>query len=166
MAHPPETREKVRRLYIQSQLSLQIVSSQCGVSFATAARWKKDAQDSGDDWDKLRAANVLAGNGMEDVGRAILMGLLVQYQTTIEQLNVDSQLPPQARVELLASLSDAFNKSTVASKRVLPETSQLATAMEVITMLSTFISEHYPKHMEAFVQVLEPFGNEVQKHYG
>jgi transposase-like protein len=110
MAHPPETREKVRRLYIQSQLSLQIVSSQCGVSFATAARWKKDAQDSGDDWDKLRAANVLAGNGMEDVGRAILMGLLVQYQTTIEQLNVDSQLPPQARVELLASLSDAFNK--------------------------------------------------------
>ncbi|MDS6630650.1 DUF1804 family protein [Klebsiella michiganensis] len=32
------------------------------------ARWKKDAQDSGDDWDKLRAANVLAGNGMEDVG--------------------------------------------------------------------------------------------------
>jgi transposase-like protein len=99
MAHPPETREKVRRLYIQSQLSLQIVSSQCGVSFATAARWKKDAQDSGDDWDKLRAANVLAGNGMEDVGRAILMGLLVQYQTTIEQLNVDSQLPPQARVD-------------------------------------------------------------------
>uniref|UniRef100_UPI0034D209FC DUF1804 family protein n=2 Tax=Klebsiella pneumoniae complex TaxID=3390273 RepID=UPI0034D209FC len=119
-----------------------------------------------DDWDKLRAANVLAGNGMEDVGRAILMGLLVQYQTTIEQLNVDSQLPPHARVELLASLSDAFNKATVASKRVLPETSQLATAMEVITMLSTFISEHYPKHMEAFVQVLEPFGNEVQKHYG
>ena len=54
----------------------------------------------------------------------------------------------------------------MASKRVLPETSQLATAMEVITMLSTFISEHYPKHMEAFVQVLEPFGNEVQKHYG
>lgn len=89
---------------------------------------------------------------MEDVGRAILMGLLVQYQTTIEQLNVDADLKPKDRVELLASLSDAFNKATVASKRVLPETSQLATAMEVITLLSTFISEHYPKHMEAFVR--------------
>jgi hypothetical protein len=66
----------------------------------------------------------------------------------------------------LASLSDAFNKAVSSSKRILPETSQLATAMEVLTLLSTFISEHYPRHMEAFVQVLEPFGNEVQKHYG
>lgn len=95
MAHPPETREKLRRLYIQSQLSLQIVSSQCGVSFATASRWKKEAQDAGDDWEKLRAANVLASGGMEDVGRAILMGLLVQYQATIDQLNVNAEMPPK-----------------------------------------------------------------------
>lgn len=165
MAHPPETREKLRRLYIQSQLSLQIVSSQCGVSFATASRWKREAQDSGDDWDKLRAANVLASGGMEDVGRAILMGLLVQYQATIDQLNINADMPPSQRIELLASLSDAFNKAVSSSKRILPETSQLATAMEVLTMLSAFISENHPQHMAAFVQLLEPFGNEIQRHY-
>lgn len=93
---------------------------------------------------------------MEDVGRAILMGLLVQYQYTIEKLNVDAEMLPEKRIELLASLSDAFNKAVSSSKRILPETSQLATAMEVLTLLSTFISEHYPKHMEAFVQCLNP----------
>lgn len=165
MAHPPETREKLRRLYIQGQMTLQIVASQCGVSFATAARWKKDAQDDGDDWDRLRAANLMASGGMEDVGRAILIGLVIQYQATLEQLNTDADMPPAKRIELLASLSDAFNKSTAASKRILPETSQLATAMEVITLLSTFITDHYPQHMEAFVHVLEPFGLEIQKHY-
>ena len=78
MAHPPETREKLRRLYIQGQMTLQIVASQCGVSFATAARWKKDAQADGDDWDRLRAANLMASGGTEDVGRAILMALVIE----------------------------------------------------------------------------------------
>ncbi|MDS6630651.1 DUF1804 family protein [Klebsiella michiganensis] len=95
------------------------------------------------------------------------MGLLVQYQTTIEQLNVDSQLPPQARVELLVPVSVMPSiKRRWRASAFCRRPRSCTTTMEVLTMLSTFISEKYPKHMEAFVQVLEPFGNEVQKHYG
>ncbi|EKN6162471.1 DUF1804 family protein [Yersinia enterocolitica] len=166
MAHPQETRDRLRRSYIFGQMSLEIASAQAGVSFVTARRWKKEAQDAGDDWDKLRAAHVIAGGGLEDIGRAVLTGLVTQYQTTLEQLNCNSDLPAQKRVELLASLADAFNKAISASKKILPETSQLAIALDVIQKLSIFISEKHPQHLAAFVEILEPFGDEVEKHYG
>jgi hypothetical protein len=41
MAHPQETREKLRRSYIFGQMSLEIASAQAGVAFATARRWKR-----------------------------------------------------------------------------------------------------------------------------
>ncbi|MCB5309225.1 DUF1804 family protein [Yersinia massiliensis] len=166
MAHPQETRDRLRRSYIFGQMSLEIASAQAGVSFVTARRWKKEAQDAGDDWDKLRAAHVIAGGGLEDIGRAVLTGLVTQYQTTLEQLNCNSDLPAQKRVELLASLADAFNKAISASKKILPETSQLAIALDVLQKLSLFISEKHPQHLAAFVEILEPFGDEVEKHYG
>lgn len=166
MAHPQETREKLRRSYIFGQMSLEIAAAQAGVAFATARRWKKEAQDAGDDWDKLRAAHLMAGNGLEEIGRAILTGLMTQYQTTLELLTTESQLPPGERVELLVSLADAFNKAVAANKKILPEVSQLAVALDVIQKLSAFVAEHYPKHLAAFVEILEPFGKEMEQHYG
>ncbi|MBN3174840.1 DUF1804 family protein [Pectobacterium brasiliense] len=166
MAHPQEVRDKLRRAYIFGQMSLEIASAQSGVAFATARRWKKDAQDAGDDWDKLRAAHVIAGGGLEDIGRAVLTGLVTQYQTTLEMLNGAADIPPRERVELLASLADAFNKATSASKKILPETSELSVALEVIQLLSTFIRERHGKHLEAFVSILDGFGEEVEKRYG
>ncbi|EFX2000400.1 DUF1804 family protein [Shigella sonnei] len=166
MAHPQETRDKLRRAYIFGQLSMEIAAAQTGVSFVTARRWKKEAQDCGDDWDKLRAAHVMAGSGLEDIGRAVLTSLVTQYQTTLEQLTADSQLAPKERVELLASLADAFNKAVAANKKILPEVSQLAVALDVIQKLSTFVADHYPQHLAAFVELLEPFGQELEKDYG
>ncbi|AIK14254.1 hypothetical protein GZ59_24570 [Pectobacterium atrosepticum] len=166
MAHPQEVRGKLRRAYIFGQMSLEIASAQSGVAFATARRWKKDAQDAGDDWDKLRAAHVIAGGGLEEIGRAVLTGLVTQYQTTLEMLNGAADIPPRERVELLASLADAFNKATSASKKILPETSELSVALEVIQLLSTFIRERHSKHLDAFVSILDGFGEEIGKRYG
>ncbi|MEQ9860617.1 DUF1804 family protein [Pectobacterium cacticida] len=166
MAHPQEIRDKLRRAYIFGQMSLEIAAAQSGVAFGTARRWKKEAQDAGDDWDKLRAAHVMAGGGLEDIGRAVLTGLVTQYQTTLEMLNGEAGIPARERVELLASLADAFNKATSASKKILPETSELSVALEVIQLLSTFIRERHPKHLEAFVSILDGFGEEIGKRYG
>lgn len=166
MAHPQEVKDKLRRAYIFGQMSLEIAAAQSGVAFGTARRWKKDAQDAGDDWDKLRAAHVMAGGGLEDIGRAVLTGLVTQYQTTLEMLNGAADIPPQARVELLASLADAFNKATSASRKILPETSQLAVALDVLQRLSAFVAESHPQHLAAFAEILEPFGKEMEQHYG
>ena len=84
----------------------------------------------------------------------------------MDSLNANPDIPAEKKVQMLASLADSFNKTVAASRKVLPETSQLATAMEVVQKMATFIREKYPKHAQAFVEVLEPFGEELAKTYG
>ncbi|MGI0444840.1 DUF1804 family protein [Pseudomonas aeruginosa] len=59
-------------------------------------------------------------------------------------IQVDADIKPAVKVQLLASLADAYNKTVSASKRVLLETSALATAMEVLQRLASFIRERFP----------------------
>lgn len=168
MAHPQETRDKLRGLYVSGGQTLEVAAELCDVPFATARGWKKSAKDKGDDWDKMRAAYTLAGGGIEDLSRATLAGFLTQYNSTMTMLQdaTVEDLPPSTRAKMLASLADAFTKTVAANARVMPETSKLATALELIEMLMEFAQKEYPKHLAAFVEVLEPFGTEVEKKFG
>ncbi|MFZ6687519.1 DUF1804 family protein [Undibacterium sp. SXout11W] len=166
MAHPQETRDKVRRAYVFDRLSLEVASMKCGVSYGTASRWKTQSAEKGDDWDKAQSAQLMAGGCIEDIGRLMLSGLVTQYQASMEELTRDTKIAPAAKVQLLASLADAFNKTISASKKILPETSELATAIDVVQKLAEFIRNHYPQHATAFTELLEPFGEELVKAYG
>ncbi|EKB9380334.1 DUF1804 family protein [Pseudomonas aeruginosa] len=158
MAHPKETRDALRRAYVLDRQSLEVAAAMFGVSYGTARRWKQQAEAEGDDWDRAQSAQLLAGGGLEDVARQVLAGLVTQFQATMEAIQVDADIKPAVKVQLLASLADAYNKTVSASKRVLPETSALATAMEVLQRLASFIRERFPQHAHAFAEVLEPFG--------
>ncbi|ASC96484.1 DUF1804 family protein [Pseudomonas aeruginosa] len=158
MAHPKETRDALRRAYVLDRQSLEVAAAMFGVSYGTARRWKQQAEVEGDDWDKAQSAQLIAGGGLEDVARQVLAGLVTQFQATMEAIQVDAEIKPAVKVQLLASLADAYNKTVSASKRVLPETSALATAMEVLQRLASFIRERFPQHAQAFAEVLEPFG--------
>lgn len=170
MAYPKEMRDRVRRAYVFDGLSLDLAAIKCGVACPTAQRWKAVAKQQGDDWDKVRAAHTLAGGGLDELGRGMITSLLVQFQTTMDELQLTDgskeELAPAERVKLLVSLTDALNKTVASSKRLLPETSQLATALEVIQQLSRFIAERFPQHLQAFADVLEPFGAELEAKYG
>lgn len=166
MAHPAETRDKLRRAYVFDRLSLEVAALKCGVSYGTASRWKSSALDKGDDWDKAQSAQLLAGGSIEDIGRQMLAGLVTQYQSSMDELTRNAEINPATKVQLLASLADAFNKTVAASKRILPETSELATAMEVVQLLAGFVRQRYPQHAGAFAELLEPFGDELAKTYG
>ncbi|QBH95982.1 DUF1804 family protein [Limnobaculum zhutongyuii] len=166
MAWPQEIRESVRHKYIFNQLTLEQVSADCGVPFDTVRRWKAQALAKGDDWEKLRTAHTIAGGTLEDITRTVLTSLVIKFQSVIERINSNPDLPPEQSVELLTSIADAFSKATAASRRVLPETDRLATALEVVQLLGTFISENYPQHLSAFAEVLEPFGEKIGKSFG
>ena len=163
MAHPQESRDKLRRLFAFDQHSLETAATLCNIPLATARRWKQAAKDSGDDWDKIKAAHTMAGGSLEETSRAILAGFLVQYQNTIEHLNRHTDISPLDKAQALASLADSYNKTVAASKKVLPETSELATGMKVLQKLSEFVAKNYPKHLEAFVEILEPFGQALEQ---
>lgn len=166
MAHPKETRDNVRRAYVFERQSLELAAAMHGVAYGTVRRWKQQALEAGDDWDKAQSAQLLAGGGIEDVARQVLSGLVVQFQATVEAVQKDPDIKPATKVQMLASLADAYNKTVAASKRVLPETSALATAMEVLQKLAGFIRERYPQHAQAFAEVLEPFGELLARELG
>ena len=52
------------------------------------------------------------------------------------------------------------------SKRILPETDELATALGVIRKLVDFTSQRFPQHAPALLEVLEPFGALIAKELG
>jgi len=109
----------------------------------------------------------LAGGGIEDLSRSLLAGFLVQYQSTMTMLQDTSveELMPSERAKLLASLSDAFTKTVAANAKVMPETSKLATAIEVLELFGEVIKEKYPQHLQAYVELVEPLGAEIEKKY-
>jgi len=166
MAHPKETRDALRRSYVYERQSLEMAAAMFGVSYGTARRWKQQAEAKGDDWDKAQTAQLMAGGGLEDVARQVLAGLVTQFQSTMDSVQQDTEMKPALKVQLLASLADAYNKTVSASKRVLPETSELATAMVVLQRLAGFIHERFPQHAQAFAEVLEPFGEVIAKEIG
>lgn len=165
MAWPKAARDKVRSGYIFDQLSLEMVALRESVPYDTARRWKAEAARKGDDWDKLRVAHTLAGDGLESVARTVLVSLVVRCQATMEQLNQNPDIPPREAVELLASLADSLSKAVSSSKKMLPETDRLATALEVVQKLGVFISRTKPALHIEFVDVLESFASELENEF-
>lgn len=166
MAHPVEIKTKLRRAYIYDRLSLEMAALKMCVSYGTASRWKQQAAAIGDDWDKAQAAQLIGSGSLEDLGRMTLVGFVTQYQATMDEVAQAEDLNPATKVQMLASLADAFNKIVSANKRILPETSELATAMDVVQKLALFTRQKFPQHVNAFAELLEPFGDELVKAYG
>ncbi len=163
MAHDDTKRQALRAAYVHDRLPLEEAARKAGVPVSTAQRWKRLAKAAGEDWDKLRAATLLAGEGMEHVARQMLADYVVQHAALMEEISANAELGPAAKVGMLASLADSFNKTVAASRRVLPETDKLATALGVVNRLADFVREHFPQHVAAFVEILEPFGETLAK---
>lgn len=164
MAHPPETRQRLRTAYIGG-LSLEIASAQVGVPYVTARRWFIDAKGEGDDWDKFRAASlIVAGGGIEQAMARIVAAGLMRCEALLEVLGTMED--PEAQVKAVATLGDTIAKLKAASKGMMPEADRLGVAMDVIKRLQLFIQTNCPQHGAAFADVLLPFGEEIARAYG
>ena len=168
MAHPPEMRSKLRSLYVHKGLGLEHAAQRLSVSPRTASRWKQEAEAEGDDWDKARAAHHLAGEGAEAVSRAVLEDFLNLFQVVMGEVKGEkgSKLKPIEKAEAISRLADAYTKTTRAIQRSAPELNRLAVASEVLQLLVRYIRAQAPKQAPALLEVLEPFGDELVKHYG
>lgn len=163
MAHSQATKDELRKKYIFDGLSLAMAAVMTEVSYPTAQRWKNVAKDGGDDWDKVKVARSMAGGDLEDISRQILTDFIIQFKATMDTIKQANDLPPQTRVELLTSLADAYNKTVSSSRKMLPETSKLAIALQVMELLAAYLKEHKPELLIEFMSVLEPFGRLIEK---
>ncbi len=165
MAHDDEVRRSVRASYIYEQLPLERAASKAHVPSSTATRWKRKAKSEGDDWDKVRAAHMLASGGTDEVARQVLSDYLVQHKTLLDEIR-DGELSAKDKATILASLADSYNKTVAACRRVMPETNELAVALEVLGLFGDYVRQYYPNQAAVLLEILEPFGHELSKHYG
>jgi transposase-like protein len=166
MAHGDDKIRAVRASYVFDQLSLEVAAAKHEVPHATVRNWKRQAKDLGDDWDKARAAQMIAGGGIEEVVRQTLGVVVQQVQATVQAIQDNQGMTPEAKVQALASLADSYNKLIAASKRLMPETDKLAVATDVVKRLADFTRTKHPKHAAALIEVLEPFADELARAYG
>lgn len=155
----------MRKSYIFDKLPLDKCAALHGISYPTVQRWKNGAAAKGDDWDKLRAAQTLAGGDIEDVSRQLLTDLIIIFKATMDSVK-SGEIDPTVKVQLLASLSDSFNKAISANKKLMPVTDKLAVAMTVMQLLGDYIKEHKPDALPLFVEILVPFGELLDKEFG
>lgn len=165
MAHKPQIRSAARAAYVHEAQPMEAVAARLAVSAGTLSRWKREALDSGDDWDRARAAARLAGQGAEAVATAVLEDFVLLFQSTLAEIKSGS-IPPLAKAEAISRLSDAYHKTTAAASRGNPKLSRLAIAMDVLQLLAEHIRQHRPQLAAAFAEMLEPFGADLAKAYG
>jgi transposase-like protein len=166
MAHDIDKRRQARKAYVHERQTLPMVALTLHISESTLRRWKQDSRKSGDNWDRARTANLIAGEGVEAMGAQVLEEFVIQHQAAIAALKADEDMPAILRAKTLASLADSFIKTVNASKKAHPKISELAVAMQVLTDFSEFINVEFPQHAEMFLQVLEPFGERLAEKYG
>lgn len=166
MAHPEETRLKVRNAYVRGRMSLTDAANAAGVSHATAKAWKKWAKANGDDWDIARNAARMAAGGLGDMTTEVLEDFILQFKRSMEDLRVAENITAMDRAEVLARLSDSYVKTMKTAASSNAGMARLSIALEVLELLGQFIQSKYPKYATAFVEILEPFGATLGKHYG
>lgn len=165
MAHPPEIRHKLRAAYVYDRLPLESAAEKCGIGYATARRWKAEAESDGDDWERGRSAARLAGDGMAHVVQMMLDDYLILHQSAIDGMKSDQTITPMIKAETLSRLADAFTKTMSAIGKVSPELSRLAVATDVLQRLAKFVTIFHPHMSESFLEILEPFAGELAKEY-
>ena len=165
MARDAAKHRDLRRAYIVEGLTLPAASVRAGVPEGTARRWKREAQDAGDDWDHIRAAQTVAGSGRDAVLTQAVEDFVIQFKMAIDAVTDSVDLTPEKRVSMLASLADAFNKTVAAAGRVSPKISELGVALDVLKRLGDYAARHHPETVGALIEALEGFGDTLAETY-
>lgn len=172
MAHSKAVRDAVRRDYIAQGMAPEVLGPMHGVGVATVIRWRREARDTGDDWDRLRAARRLSSGAPEDIAMALMMEYLEHNQFAIAELRKLRESPDGAALAIddytkrLVGLQDGFNKMMAASRRILPQTDRLMVAAGVVEDFAAYLSDRHPALRMSFLDVLPEFQQIVEKKYG
>lgn len=165
MAHGKAKRLAVRSTYINEQLDLKESAARHDVSYPTALRWKAKALQEGDNWDTARNSLLLAQGGRKELLNQVLERFYTQSESIFKSIDETADMSPATKVDLIAKWTDSLSKI---QKLLGPSNdfNKIGFALELLQKLGTFIRDEYPQHAQAFVEVLEPFGQVLSRDYG
>lgn len=163
MAHPQETRDKVKRLYIEG-MPLNGAAITCEVSYDTARDWKARAKSKGDDWDTARAAFRISDQGIDDLNKQLVEDFARQVITTTRELE-EAQIPAANKATLLAQLADAYAKFSKSFSRLNPQYSGLAVALDTLKIIADYLKARDPAALRALQPHVEDIGAVLGKRH-
>lgn len=164
MTTDSDLKRQARNAFIYKRRNMTQIARDLGVSDQTIRRWKKKAKSQADDWDIARSAHVIAGQGMDATISHVLEEFMLLAQHMIEELK-DTDQPLDKRVSQITSLADAMTKMTHAAGKLAPKVSELGVAQDVIRRMMEFVRVEFPKHADAILDVIEPFGETLAEAY-
>lgn len=164
MAHSQETRDNVRRLYVEG-MPLTAAAITFGVSYDTSRDWKKSAKKRGDDWDTARTAYQVSDQGIDALNQQLVEDFTRQSVTTMRELK-DAELSAVAKVQLQATLADAYAKFSKAFSRINPAFSGLAISLDTLKIITEYLRENDPDALRALYPHIEAIGGILGKRHG
>ncbi len=164
MAHSKDTRDALRRLYIEG-LPLKGAAATHGVSYETARNWKAADEAAGASWDAARSALSLSGHGIEKINEA-LIEKIARHALAVTQELEGAQIDPVQKVDLLTQLADAYAKFSRAFARVNPQMGGLAIALEVVKTLAEHLRKTDPDALHVLQAHLDALGPVLTQRFG
>ncbi|MDT4328503.1 DUF1804 family protein [Methylomonas sp. MS20] len=164
MAHTPETRANVRRMYVEG-MALTAAAACANVSYDTAREWKRLGKERGDDWDTARAAYRVSEQGIDELNKNMIEDFARMVLTTTRELD-NSLIPAQDKAGVLAQLADAHAKFAKSFSRINPQFSGLSVALDVLKMIVDLLQKCDPQALRALQPHLEAIGAALGKRYG
>lgn len=147
----------LRAAYIGG-LGLEIAAAKAGIGTATARRWKADAKEQGDDWDKFQKASlIVAGGGFDQAMGRVAAAVILRAEAIMEQLGADDEADPVAAAKAIASLADSLGKAKAAMRALMPETDQLAVATGAVKGFVELLLRLHPQTGDAALAALEAY---------
>ncbi|QQM29060.1 DUF1804 family protein [Martelella lutilitoris] len=158
MASDPDLKRKVRSDYINRRMAIATIATIRGVSQATISRWKKAAKEDGDNWDMMRSASIVAGEGIETVVSTVVEDFMIMAEAVLDEIKHGKDMSVGDKVKHLVALADAMTKMTSSAGKLAPSISELGVAQDVMRHLLEFVRDEFPQHAEAILEIIEPFG--------
>ncbi|MBF0628902.1 MAG: DUF1804 family protein [Magnetococcales bacterium] len=166
----------VRRAYRANGGNLAKAAREFGLSERTVRRWRTQDRQKGISWEieertitpegRLgRAAGCLVGNRREMLVSGLLEDYLGLHQEAMAAIK-NGVVEPLERVDALSRLSQSLDRTLRALGKASPELSRLAVARWVLERQAEFVRIHHPDHLAIFVEILEPFGEELVRETG
>ena len=152
---------KVRASVVFEGLSVGAAAARQGISEHTARQWKYKARDAGDDWDKARAAQYLAGGSLDDVLRQQIAATLQATAVTLELVQADGELPAADKAKILASLIDGNSKCVAMHEKLMHRKMNKAEIISALKGFADYCIAAKPALASDLVELLEGFGGEL-----
>lgn len=164
MAHSQETRDRVRRLYIEG-LPLSGAAVTAGVSYDSAREWAAKAKELGDDWDVARAAYRVSDQGIDDLNKQLVEDFARQVIVTTRELETAQGIKASEKAQLLAQLADAYSKFSKSFSRLNPQYSGLSVALDTLKTIAEFLKANDPDTLRALQPHIDAIGGILGKRY-